>query len=271
LTIGHNVKVADFAFFLSDARQLAELERRFTLSADEIARINPNTKTAPVFRSRTDAELTAKIYARVPILINEANGAEENPWKISIHTRIWHMAEDAEWFRTSKQLLEAHFLRDGRDWVRPAGLRSRDSVPEPAAGVGVVPRDDRHNLDRYVPLYEAKMIHQFDHRWATYDDGDSRDVTDAEKADPEFEPTSRYWVPDREVSDRLAEQSWSYNWLSCWRDIARSTDERTVIFSIIPLSAVGNTAPLMFVGADLEHVPPKLNRWGSMGFTGRSG
>jgi hypothetical protein len=22
---------------------------------------------------------------------------------------------------------------------------------------------------------------------------------------------------------------------------------------------------------DLEHVPPKLNRWGSMGFTGRSG
>jgi hypothetical protein len=34
-----------------------------------------------------------------------------------------------------------------------------------------------------VPLYEAKMVHQFDHRWATYigDTDDSRDMTDEEK------------------------------------------------------------------------------------------
>jgi hypothetical protein len=31
--------------------------------------------------------------------------------------------------------------------------------------------------ERYVPLYEAKMIHQFDHCWATYDGVDSRDAT----------------------------------------------------------------------------------------------
>ena len=42
---------------------------------------------------------------------------------------------------------------------------------------------------RYLPLYEAKMIHQFDHRWATYDGADSRDVTLAEKQDPDVEPT----------------------------------------------------------------------------------
>jgi len=29
--------------------------------------------------------------------------------------------------------------------------------------------------ERYVPLYEAKMMHQFDHRWATYDDADNRE------------------------------------------------------------------------------------------------
>ena len=254
LTIGRDVKAADFAFFLTDAGQLADSERQFSLSADDIARMNPNTKTAPVLRSRADAELTAKIYARVPVLINEADGAEGNPWKIAIHTRIWHMAEDAQWFRTSKQLLEEHFLRDGRNWVIPAAMRSRDCAPKLVGGTGLLSRNGRHILDRYVPLYEAKMIHQFDHRWATYDDGDSRDVTDAEKADLEFEPTPRYWVPEREVTDRLAEQGWSYKWLMCWRDIARSTDERTVIFSIIPLSAVGNTAPLMFVGADRDQV-----------------
>ena len=42
---------ANFAFFLTNATQLDEVERRFTLTADQIARINPNTKTAPVFRS----------------------------------------------------------------------------------------------------------------------------------------------------------------------------------------------------------------------------
>ncbi|MCP9456243.1 MAG: N-6 DNA methylase [Nitrospira sp.] len=56
-----------------------------------------------------------------------------------------------------------------------------------------------------VPLYEAKMIHQFDHRWATYDKSDSRDVTEAEKRDPAFSPRPRYWVDEREVLARIAD------------------------------------------------------------------
>ena len=50
---------------------LEEKERRFSLSPEQIAAINPNTKTAPVFRSRADAELTAKLYSKAPILIEE--------------------------------------------------------------------------------------------------------------------------------------------------------------------------------------------------------
>ncbi|MGB9590911.1 MAG: hypothetical protein ACPL1K_00145, partial [Candidatus Kryptoniota bacterium] len=67
-----------------------------------------------------------------------------------------------------------------------------------------------------VPLYEAKLIHQFDHRFATFDPalakraGDSeaagtRDTTDAEKADPNFAVRPRYWVDAREVIARLAD------------------------------------------------------------------
>ena len=46
--------------------------------------------------------------------------------------------------------------------------------------------------------------------------------------------------------------------------------------SVILLSAEDGASDtivprLLAAGADLEHVPPKLNRWGSMGFTGRSG
>jgi hypothetical protein len=61
-----------------------------------------------------------------------------------------------------------------------------------------------------LPLYEAKMMHQFDHRWATYapaaaaGEVETADVSDTQKADPAFHITPRYWVPEREVLARLA-------------------------------------------------------------------
>ncbi len=75
-----HIQRPEFIFFARQPFQLTEPERRFTLSAEDIARINPNTKTAPIFRSRADAELTAKIYARLAVLIDEAKGTAGNPW-----------------------------------------------------------------------------------------------------------------------------------------------------------------------------------------------
>lgn len=96
-----------------------------------------------------------------------------------------------------------------------------------------------------LPLYEAKLLHQFDHRWATYgDDGNSRDVTLAEKTDPDFVVTPRYWVGESEVAQRLADKGWQRQWLMGWRDITNATNERTVIASVVPLSGVGNKVPL---------------------------
>lgn len=89
------------------------------------------------------------------------------------------------------------------------------------------------------------MIHQFDHRWATYDGADSRDVTTTEHANPAFEPVPRYWVPEYEVEARLADKGWTRGWLMGWRDIARATDERTLISGIIPRAGVGDKFLLM--------------------------
>ncbi|WP_442763313.1 hypothetical protein [Malikia spinosa] len=67
--------------------------------------------------------------------------------------------------------------------------------------------DEPHRL----PLYEAKMIHQFDHRWATYVDNpdkpnglDTEDLSPVQKADPDFTVRPRYWVDEREVLARIA-------------------------------------------------------------------
>ena len=105
-----------------------------------------------------------------------------------------------------------------------------------------------------LPLYEAKMVHQFDHRWATYDaDGASRDVVEDEKVVPDFTVTPRYWVEEAEVTQRLDDKGWERGWLMGWRDICRSTDERTVIASVVPRVAVGHTMPL-FMSAQAPHM-----------------
>ena len=84
---------------------------------------------------------------------------------------IW--PNDSGLFRTAAQLREAGFVRDGGDWVPPEGC-ARDKARSNIAGGAIAePAVQRRHrcaaTERYVPLYEAKMIHQFDHRWATYD------------------------------------------------------------------------------------------------------
>ena len=62
----------------------------------------------------------------------------------------------------------------------------------------------------------------------------------------------RYWVLEREVEARLQDKGWTRGWLFGWRDICRSTDERTVIASTIPRVGVGHTIPLLLVSREFE-------------------
>lgn len=107
-------------------------------------------------------------------------------------------------------------------------------------------------IERMLPLYEAKMIHHYDHRWATYEpDGSTRDVTLAEKQDPDFVALPRYWVRESVVRDRLDGRC-DRDWLLGWRDICRSTDERTMITGSFPTTAVGHTMPIAVTEQDLS-------------------
>lgn len=220
---------AEFVFFAHRVEDLDDPERRFNLSAEDIALLNPNTRTCPVFRTRRDAEITKGIYRRVPILIREGP-PEENPWGITFMA-MFHMSNDSPLFRTREQL-------EGEGWVLEGNVFH---------GGG----------ERYLPLYEAKMVHHFDHRWATYEGLDTRDVTAAEKARPDFAALPRYWVPESEVEERLAGR-WDKGWLLGWRDITNTTNERTVIAGVVPRVGVGNKIPLMFVAEHAQAFVPGL-------------
>jgi len=213
ITLG-KVKQAEYAFFLTQTEQLTDSRRRFALSAEDFSRINPNTLTCPVFRSRMDAELTRKIYQRVPVLIREARGIEpeQSPWGISF-MRMFDMSNDS------------HLFADAAD---------------------------EHKL----PLYEAKMIHQFDHRWASYrlEDGKnvSGDVSLTQKQNPDFSVTPRYWVDKGGIQQRLQDKGWERGWLLGFRDICRSTDERTVIASVMPRVGVNHKTPLILPNCSIS-------------------
>jgi hypothetical protein len=116
-----------------------------------------------------------------------------------------------------------------------------------------------------LPLYEAKMIHQFDHRWATYTaQGDSRDVSESEKNDPSFAVTPRYWVKAEEVEERLAAKGWQRGWLMGWRDITNATNERTVIASVVPRVGVGHTLPLFMTSSSPKLAAALLANFGAL-------
>jgi hypothetical protein len=159
-------------------------------------------------RTDRDEEITIGIYKRVPMLSQEQR--EENPWGLSF-LRMFNMADDTGLFQAN---------------------------------------DDGDVL----PLYEAKLVHHFDHRYGTYEGQTQAEanmgavslLSHERQDDPSFAVRPRYWIDRAEVDDRLTRRGWDKGWLVGWRDIARSTDQRTMICSAIPRAGVGHTYSLMF-------------------------
>ncbi|MCL4445705.1 MAG: SAM-dependent methyltransferase [Actinobacteria bacterium] len=220
------VEVADFAFFAQRTEELADDGRRFTLSTDELSLVNPNTRTCPIFRSRRDAELTLAAYRQVPVLVAEGPPGV-NPWGITFRQGLFNMTNDSGLFRTAAQCEADGAALCGNTYRHPDGRT-------------------------WHPLYEGKMVHHFDHRWASYEAGDFSDFPLSCKQDPNSLPLPRYWVDAERVDERLVGGDGDHGertWLLGFRDICRSTDERTVIASVIPRAAVGNKLPLLLADA----------------------
>ncbi|MER6784933.1 DNA methyltransferase [Streptomyces sp. NPDC000658] len=232
-------------------RQVAQIaERAYTLTGRDIQLLNPNTGTCPVFRNPRDAEITLGIYRRVPILIEEAKGAAGNPWGITF-MRMFDMSNDSHLFRPAAQngetfddLLKAGWELNGNVLVR--------------------------GQERLLPLYEAKMLHHYDHRFSTYEGATEKQLAVGtlprlpldQQQDPATAPLPRYWVPEQDVPtgkfdkngeqvkapgvrNRLSAKGWDHAWLLGWRDICRASDERTAISFAFPQSGVGNKVPVM--------------------------
>jgi hypothetical protein len=220
-TGGEAVRRTRLAFY---TRHIAEVRsRRFALDPAEVLLLNPNTGTLPVFRSRTDAEITLGVYRRHPVLLRDGDPAG-NPWGLRFGT-MFHMANDSGRFQSSRELERDGAVFDGWAYVRGSTC--------------------------WLPLYEAKLVGHYDHRLSTYanatqaqlNKGTLPRLTDAEHADPYREPLARYWVAEADVDDALRGR-WDRDWLFGWRGIGRASDVRTFAPCAIPRAAVSGKFPL---------------------------
>lgn len=179
LTLGSNCRNPSYSFFAKNTHDLRRRNQTFELSREDIVLLKPNTRTTPIFRSRRDAEITKKIYRKMALIRNQSEPHDQIPWKFEFR-QLFNMASDSGLFRTWKQLEQQGARRNGTDWI------------EEGAGV-------------WSPLIEAKMFHQYDHRWKVYesDGNDARVVTAVEKRDPNFESIPRYWVRRDEITMRI--------------------------------------------------------------------
>ncbi|WP_197075572.1 Eco57I restriction-modification methylase domain-containing protein [Sphingomonas sp. Ag1] len=217
---GRTFAAALCGFYLKDVAEIADPERCFAIPSSCFAAVNPNTGTAPIFRSRRDMELTSGIYARLPVLVDRSGDGAVAAWPVR-YARMFDMTNDSHLFRTRSEL-------DEREGAWPTGGNRFAS----AAGA-------------WVPLYVGRMIHQFDHRAASvmvnadnlHNAAFSGDVTLVQKTDPTFLPASQFWVATSDEDHNRP--------TIAFRDIARATDIRTMIASMIPSKAAGNTAPLI--------------------------
>lgn len=180
-----------FTFFNSAPADARNLDRVIALSSSDIALINPNTRTAPVFRSRRHAEITLAIYRRHPVLHSMPG---DDHWGFRTRPGLFHMGNDESLFHAEQE-------------------------------------------DNDVRLYEAKMAHIFDHRWANIDGSG----TASQRDDPCDFARPRSYVDNREVQRRLGEPT---QYLTGFRDVSNATNERTLLPLLIPAVGAGHNITL---------------------------
>ena len=231
---------ADLVFYARRAVDLEDRWRHFALTPADFATLNPNTRTCPTFRSQRDADINVAMYRRAGVLWRE-DDPDGNPWGLRF-LRMFDMANDSGLFRTRAELASAGWRLDGDRFEREG---------------------DRGERDREImlPLYEAKMVHQFDHRFGTYEgqseaqasQGKLPELDHVAHADPGRVTLPRYWVHRDEVAAKL-DDIWDRRWMLGWRDITRASDTRTVIAGIIPRAAVNDKFLVMIPSPDVQLV-----------------
>lgn len=221
---------ARYGFFIRSAAEVANPERVFSLTPEEIAAINPNSRTAPIFRTKRDKLITSGVYQRFPVLVNRAGTEPVTSWSLRC-VQMLNMTTSSGLFRDRHEL-------ETKEGAWPVG----DNRFQSPAG-------------EWVPLYEGKMVQAFDHRASdivlaaanVFRSGQGSDLTDDDHRDPARLPMPRYWV-------KSSDTGWDAptDWCLAMKDVTSVTNARTTITAIIPRYGAGHTLPVLFPSKEAD-------------------
>ena len=212
---------ADFFFQGQTISDVQDPNRHFTLTAADIEVINPNTRTCPIFRTKRDGVITLAMYRLAGVLWDEGD-QDGNLWGLRFMQGTFNMAAHSGLFRTHGELASAGWLLRGNRFEKGERIM--------------------------LPLYEAKMTYQYNHRNGTFEGAPAGkrlhrlpSPTEAQIANPRYTPMPFYWVAQEEVDARL-DGAWNRAWLLGWRDVTDArASVRTVVAAVIPRVGAGDT------------------------------
>ena len=215
---------AQCGFFLQASTEIADPERCFPITATDFARINPNTGTAPIFRSRRDMQITSAIYARHPVLDLRTSKKSTRQFSIQF-CQMLNMATDSDKF------------------VELAALEAEHGAWRVSGNVYQSGKGD------WLPVFEGKMVQAFDHRASDvvvssdnlFRPGQEQSLSEEEHVNPSRAAQPRYWINASQVPWQ-GDQAWCM----AFKDITAATNMRTSIAAIIPKVGAGHTLPVAF-------------------------
>jgi hypothetical protein len=197
---GRPIDEAEFVFFAHETSDLRDDDKRFKLSANDLALLNPNTRTCPVFETARDARLTRGIHARIPVLLDETV-PDGNPWGV-YYVRLVDYGDHASELRSSPG-------------------------------------------ENDLPVYEGKQISQYDHRFASFEGTTFVAVPTEMKQNSDYVLAHRYWVGSSFFEGLVAKYPDDREWFLGYRDVARSTDVRTIIAAAVPRLPASRKLPIL--------------------------
>ncbi|MFG6527967.1 MULTISPECIES: Eco57I restriction-modification methylase domain-containing protein [unclassified Sulfitobacter] len=211
---------AKCAFFLQAVGELELEDVVFEYRPEDFDRVNPNTKTAPIFRSRRDAEICAQIYAAAPVYSRHDTREKQYPIKLGVPMHVTH---DSKHFQTREKLEANGFYHVGNHVLENGSLRAR-------------------------PLYEGKMMMDYDHRSAdvvvnldnSKRPAQPKEIPLDQKVDPSRMSFPRFWVQDDAPKRPL-----SLSWLLAYKNVCSPTNRRGMIGCIVPTNRCGHSLQIL--------------------------
>lgn len=271
------------AFMLRDGRVLegGAVERLVMLSRTFIDAVSPGTLALLDVKNDLEAKLVERLHQAHPAL-----GSEKSGWGVKYRNEL-HMTNDAWMFRSREWMKARGFtqilpVRDahgtwtqqfngpgevaelpkelplgGEYWVaaseqyyRKRGFAERSGEIHGMPMRWFVHKDDiGKNEDkarifageRYTALYDGRLIHAFDHCYQRYVSGEGPKQIWARILFDDKRYASRVFVVEKEGANPQHTRVG-------FRDIGRSSDERSFISALLPANTVaGNTVPTLEV------------------------